>query len=69
MKTSPTTSKTGVRAALLDVLHAQWREFGVPFNAILPGVALRSSTPRNSCGARSNSHRKSPALPREFGHG
>ena len=32
MKTSPTTSREDrVRAALLDVLHAQWRELGVPF--------------------------------------
>jgi hypothetical protein len=32
MKTSPTTSREErVRAALLDVLHAQWRELGVPF--------------------------------------
>ena len=34
MKTSPTTSREErVRAALLDVLHAQWRELGVPFQA------------------------------------
>ena len=34
MKTSPTTSREDrVREALLDVLHAQWREFGVPFQA------------------------------------
>ena len=34
MKTSPTTSREDrVRAALLDVLHAQWRELGVPFHA------------------------------------
>lgn len=45
MKTSPTTSETGVRAALLDVLHAQWREFGVPFNAILPGAKLEVIDP------------------------
>jgi hypothetical protein len=32
MKTSPTTSREDrVREALLDVLHAQWRELGVPF--------------------------------------
>ena len=45
MKTSPTTSEAGVRAALLDVLHAQWREFGVPFNAILPGAKLEVIDP------------------------
>ncbi len=45
MKTSPTTSKTGVRAVLLDVLHAQWREFGVPFNAILPDAKLEVIDP------------------------
>lgn len=45
MKTSPTTSETGVRAALLDVLYAQWREFGVPFNAILPGAKLEVIDP------------------------
>jgi hypothetical protein len=34
MKTSPTTSREErARAALLDVLHAQWRELGVPFQA------------------------------------
>ena len=34
MKTSPTTSlEVRIRAALLDVLHAQWRELGVPFQA------------------------------------
>lgn len=34
MKISPTTSREErVRAALLDVLHAQWRELGVPFQA------------------------------------
>lgn len=34
MKTSPTTSREDrVREALLDVLHAQWRELGVPFQA------------------------------------
>jgi len=34
MKTPPTTSREDrVRAALLDVLHAQWRELGVPFHA------------------------------------
>ena len=34
MKTSPTTSREErTRAALLDVLHAQWRELGVPFQA------------------------------------
>ncbi len=34
MPTSPTTSPEHVvREALLDVLHAQWREFGVPFDA------------------------------------
>jgi len=34
MKTSPTTPREErVRAALLDVLHAQWRELGVPFQA------------------------------------
>lgn len=34
MKTSPTTSREErIRAALLDVLHAQWRELGVPFRA------------------------------------
>ncbi|MBL9141254.1 MAG: hypothetical protein JNK53_05250 [Phycisphaerae bacterium] len=34
MKTLPTTSRDErVRAALLDVLHAQWRELGVPFQA------------------------------------
>ncbi len=34
MKTSPTTSREErVRVALLDVLHAQWRELGVPFEA------------------------------------
>jgi hypothetical protein len=32
MKTSPITSREDrVREALLDVLHAQWRELGVPF--------------------------------------
>jgi hypothetical protein len=45
MKTSPTTSEAGVRAALLDVLHAQWREFGVPFNVILPGAKLEVIDP------------------------
>ena len=35
MKTSPTTSREErVRVALLDVLHAQWRELGVPFEAL-----------------------------------
>lgn len=34
MPTWPTTSPEQVlREALLDVLHAQWREFGVPFDA------------------------------------
>ena len=34
MKTSPTTSREErVRAALLDVLHAQWCALGVPFQA------------------------------------
>lgn len=33
MKTSPTTSETRVREALLDILHLQWREFGVPLRA------------------------------------
>jgi hypothetical protein len=45
MKTSPTTSEAGVRDALLDVLHAQWREFGVPFNVILPGAKLEVIDP------------------------
>lgn len=32
MKISPTTSReTRLRETLLDALHAQWREFGVPF--------------------------------------
>ena len=34
MTTLPTTSREErIRAALLDVLHAQWRELGVPFQA------------------------------------
>jgi hypothetical protein len=34
MKTSPTPSREErIRAALLDVLHAQWRELGVPFQS------------------------------------
>jgi len=35
MTTTPTTSlEERVRTALLDVLHAQWREFGVPFHSV-----------------------------------
>ena len=33
MKTLLTTSETRIRTSLLEVLHAQWREFGVPFHS------------------------------------
>lgn len=39
MTTLPTTSReVGVRGALLDVLHAQWRDLGVPFESPLDGA-------------------------------
>ncbi len=46
MKTSPTTSREErVRGALLDVLHAQWRELGVPFHAPAFTTALEVIDP------------------------
>jgi len=46
MKTSPTTSREErVRAVLLDVLHAQWRELGVPFQAPAFGDSLEVIDP------------------------
>lgn len=47
MKTSPTTSSSEARfrTALLDVLHAQWRAFGVPFNSPLADAELEVIDP------------------------
>lgn len=45
MKTSRTTFEGRIRTALLDVLHAQWREFGVPFRGSAPTGALETVDP------------------------
>lgn len=45
MKTSPTTFEQRIRAALLDVVYAQWREFGLPFNPSLPPNGLEVIDP------------------------
>jgi len=45
MKTSLTTFEARCRAALLDVLHAQWRELGVPFSSPLRAKGLEVIDP------------------------
>lgn len=45
MTTSPTTSESEIRTALLDVLYAQWREFGVPFTPALGAADLEVIDP------------------------
>lgn len=47
MKTSPTTSDAAFRAALLDVLHAQWCAFGVPIEASLDSQTLEVIDPES----------------------